>query len=320
MPRLRWFRVLAAVALLIVTGCSASAPPPGPPEPSAVALYTLAESNRGKLTDINHGKPTDIGWHAASGTFLVATYNDGTIYRGRLADPDVPVYMTGKLGETVSGIAVAGDLLYAAGSISGQIRVYDLVTKTQVGRFETGSGGKVLDLVVTGSGDVWATDRTRPVLWHLTAQQVAEGSGSPTALPVTPEIAFTPSPHNLTGIVAVSDRRLLVVNESDGALYRIDLDPQAPRGRTITRVEGATVRQGEGMTLDGHRLVLADFHGLSIVDLSDDAGRAIAVTKVRDPAFNGALSVARVADRYVAVNSSTGDGQPYVLVSVPVAR
>jgi len=183
MPRLRWFRVLAAVAFSIVAGCSAPAPPPGPPEPSAVALYTLAESNRGKLTDINHGKPTDIGWHAASGTFLVATYNDGTIYRGRLADPDVPVYMTGKLGETVSGIAVAGDLLYAAGSISGQIRVYDLVTKTQVGRFETGSGGKVLDLVVTGSGDVWATDRTRPVLYVLGACQLFRTSLARTAGP-----------------------------------------------------------------------------------------------------------------------------------------
>ena len=43
------------------------------------------------------------------------------------------------------------------------------------------------------------------------------------------------------------------------------------------------------------------------------------MTKVRDPAFNGTFSVARVADRYLAVNSSTGDGQPYVLVSVPVA-
>ena len=319
MPRLRWFRVLAAVAFSIVAGCSAPAPPPGPPEPSAVALYTLAESNRGKLTDINHGKPTDIGWHAASGTFLVATYNDGTIYRGRLADPDVPVYMTGKLGETVSGIAVAGDLLYAAGSISGQIRVYDLVTKTQVGRFETGSGGKVLDLVVTGSGDVWATDRTRPVLWHLTAQQVAEGSGTPSALPVAPEIAFTPGPNNLSGIVAVSDRRLVVVHESDGTLYRIDLDPRAPRGRTITRIDGATVRQGEGMVLDGHRLVVADFHGLSIVDLTDDTGRATAVTQLRDPAFDADFSVIRIADRYLAVNSNTGDGRPYVLVSVPVA-
>ena len=126
MPRLRWFRVLAAVSLLIVAGCSAPTPPPEPPPASAVALYTLAESNRGKPQDIRHGKPIDIGFHAASDSFLVATYNDGTIYRGRLADPDVPVYMTGKLGQTVAGIAVAGDLLYAAGSISGQIRVYDL--------------------------------------------------------------------------------------------------------------------------------------------------------------------------------------------------
>jgi len=35
------------------------------------------------------------------------------------------------------------------------------------------------------------------------------------------------------------------------------------------------------MVLDGHRLVVADFHGLSIVDLTDDAGRATAVTQLR---------------------------------------
>ena len=295
------------------------APPPAPPAASAVTHYTLAESNRGKPTDINHGKPIDIGWHAASGTFLVATYNKGTIYRGRPADPDVPVYMTGTMGQSVAGIAVAGDLLYAAGSISGQIRVYDLATKAQVGRFETGSGGEVIDLAVTGSGDVWVTDGFRPVLWHLTPKQVADGSGAPSALPLTPEIAFTPGPNNLSGIVVVSDRRLVVVHESDGTLYRIDLDPRAPRGRTITRIEGATVRQGEGMVLDGHRLVVADFHGLSIVDLAEDAGRATAVNQVRDPAFDSDFSVVRVADRYVAVNGNTGDGQPYVLVSVPVA-
>ena len=286
MPRLRWFRVLAAVALSIVAGCSAPAPPPGPPPASAVALYTLAESNRGKPQDIRHGEPVDVGWHAASGTFLVATYNDGTIYRGRLADPDVPVYMKARWARRSPGSPSRATCSTRPGSISGQIRVYDLATKAQVGRFETGSGGEVIDLAVTSSGDVWATDGVRPVLWHLTAQQVADGSGTPTALPVAPEIAFTPGPNNLSGIVAVSDRRLLVVHEGDGTLYRIDLDPQAPRGRTITRIDGATVRQGEGMVLDGNRLVVADFHGLSIVDLSDDAGRATAVTPIRDPAFD----------------------------------
>jgi len=117
----------------------------------------------------------------------------------------------------------------------------------------------------------------------------------------------------------VSDRRLVVVHEGDGTLYRIDLDPRAPHGRTITRIDGATVRQGEGMVLDGHRLVVADFHGLSMVDLTDDAGRATAVSQLRDPAFDADFSVVRIADRYVAVNSNTGDGQPYVLVSVPAA-
>ena len=140
--------------------------------------------------------------------------------------------------------------------------------------------------MVTDSGDVWATDGTRPVLWHLTAATGRPGSGTPTALPLTPEITFSPAPNNLSGIVAVSNQRLLVVSEGDGTLYRIDLDSHAPRGRTITQINGATVRQGESMLLDGHRLVVADFHGLSIMDLSDDAQHATAVTPIRDPAFH----------------------------------
>jgi hypothetical protein len=81
--------------------------------------------------------------------------------------------------------------------MSGQIRVYNLATKALLGHFETGSGGDLIDLEVTDAGDVWATDALRPVLWHLTPQQVAAGSGTPTTLPVGPEITFTPDPYNL---------------------------------------------------------------------------------------------------------------------------
>ena len=36
----------------------------------------------------------------------------------------------------------------------------------------------------------------------------------------------------------------MVVKYSDGTLYRIDLDPQAPQGRTITPIAGATAPLG----------------------------------------------------------------------------
>ena len=43
---------------------------------------------------------------------------------------------------------------------------------------------------VTEAGDVWVTDAVRPVLWHLTADQVAAGSGTPASVPLTPEIPY----------------------------------------------------------------------------------------------------------------------------------
>jgi len=78
------------------------------------------------------------------------------------------------------------------------------------------------------------------------------------------------------------------------------------------------VRQGESMLLDGHRLVVADFHGLSLINLSDDAQHATAATPIRDPAFHETFAAARVADHYLTVSSATEDGRPpYTVLSVP---
>jgi hypothetical protein len=87
---------------------------------------------------------------------------------------------------------------------------------------------------VTEAGEVWVSDAIRPMLWHLTAEQVAAGSGTPAAVPLTPEIPHVSSPDNVEGVVALSETRLVVVKFADGTLYRIDLDPQVPQGRTIT--------------------------------------------------------------------------------------
>jgi hypothetical protein len=74
--------------------------------------------------------------------------------------------------------------------------VYDLATRQAVAEFQTGAGGFLNDLVVTGRGDVFVTDSFWPVLWHVTAEQVRAGSGpqvagrqrdSVRAQPVQPE-------------------------------------------------------------------------------------------------------------------------------------
>jgi hypothetical protein len=62
-------------------------------------------------------------------------------------------------------------------------------------------------------------------------------------------------------------------------------------------------RWGMAMVLDGHRLVVADFHGSAIVELSDDASRGTVVGQSREPSFRETLAVAYADDRYLVVNS-----------------
>ena len=132
-----------------------------------IAVYNL--DGAGRL------KPTDVEWHAESRTFFVSTYNQGALYQGGLDDPLTPAFLRGQPGQTADGIRVAGGRIYVAAGTEAQIRVYDLATRQRTGTFTTGPGGHVIDLEVTGPGDVYVTDAILPMLWHLTPDQVAAG-------------------------------------------------------------------------------------------------------------------------------------------------
>jgi hypothetical protein len=149
---------------------------------------------------------------------------------------------------------------------------------------------------------------------------VAAGTGTPASVPLSPEIPYANAPDNLQGVVALSDTRLVVVNYTDGALYRIDLDPQAPQGPTITPIAAATVRLGSKPILDGNRLVVPDEDGLPVVELDAEATRGTVVTRLREPSFHDATGVGRVGERYLVVNAGWNDPPPYTISSVPVPR
>jgi hypothetical protein len=312
----RLLATTTATVMVLTAACSTpvsilTSPPPPPAESTPTPLYNFDPQL--------HRNPVTITWDDSSQSFFVGTFNDGTIYRGQLDDPMARVFLEGRRGQTAHGVDVADGRLFVAGGLYREIRVHDLETRKLVGSFTTDPGGWLLDVTTTATGDVWVTDAALPVLWHLTPEMLATGSGTPAALPTTPEIAHTASCDNLFGIVALTDQRFVVIKHLDGTLYRIDVDPQAPNGRTIIQIAGVTVPLGEDMILDGRQLVVADDAGLTIVELNEDASAGRLVRQVRDPSFVKTASVAKAADRYLVVNAPFNEAVPDTISSVPAA-
>ena len=309
-------RPLLALAVVLLIGApacaatpAATAPPPAAPPATTgpIPVYTL--DGPGGL------KPTDVEWHAQSRTFFVSTYNQGALFQGRLDDASTPAFLRPQPGQTADGVRIAGGRIYVCAGTEAEIRVYDLATRQRIGTFTAGSGGHVIDAEVTGTGDVYVTDAILPMLWHLTPDQVAAGSGTAQGIPVTPEIPIH-GDTNLFGIVALNDHRLVVGHRADGQLYRIDLDDSG--GRTIVPITGAKVPLNGGMALDGDRLVVADQKGVAVLALDDDARTATVIDQIRDPAFHDTTSVAVADDRYLVVSFDTRT--PDTVVSVAARR
>src|SRR4051794_19004210 len=187
--------------------------------------------------------PEGVAFSKRLDAFFVSDTGDGTIYRGRTDRRAVSPFIPGAAGQSAVGLKVVGRRLYVAGGSTGTITVYDLASKQRVAAFGTGAGGFLNDLVVTRRGDVYVTDSTRPMLWHVTAAQVAAGSGTPQGLDVSSDIPFA-SGFNLNGIVADGARRLVVVQTNTGRLFRITLARDGAAIQAIDAVSGVSVPGG----------------------------------------------------------------------------
>jgi hypothetical protein len=284
----RTFGLLGGVAAMLVAGSLAAA------DVAATRVYTLTPST--------HGNPEGVASDPRSGAFFVGATGDGTIYRGTLGNPSVEELIPGATGKSAVGLKVAHGRLYVAGGATGSVVVYDLASRRQIAAFATGAGGFLNDLAVTASGDVFVTDSFRPTLWHVTAAQVRAGSGTPEAISVAPEIVYQAGAFNLNGIVALGEHSLVVVQSSNGALFRIDLDHA---GRRIQKIDAEPVVGGDGMLLDRGRLVVVQggLAELTFVELDHHASRGTVVGHLTDPTFRGPSTVARAGDRYLVVNA-----------------
>ena len=263
----------------------------------------------------NHGNPEGVAWDPASQTFFTGTVADGTIYRGTLDDTTVDVWGEGEAGRQAVGMKVDHGLLFVAGGMSGTITVYDIDTAAVVASFATGAGGFLNDLVVTKAG-IFVTDSFRPTLWHVSWDQVEAGGGTPSAIPLAPEIPFTGG-FAVNGIVAFQGgRELIVVHSGNGNLYRITFTDD---GREIIEIDSPPVH-GDGLLVDQGMLVavIGDAEELAFLDLSPDHTSASFLFSRTDSTFQRPSTLARAHNLYLVVNADfTTSTPPFTLTGLP---
>lgn len=262
--------------------------------------------------------PEGIAADPRTGTVYVGSYTDGTVYRarsgGRAAEVFLPAGTDGR--HTANGLRVDGHgRLWVTDSTSG-VSVYDTRSGARTAHFEIpGSAPRFLnDLAVTPDGTAYLTDSVRAVVYRVTPEQLAAGSG-----PLVPAYdlsgRLTPSPagsFSLNGITAdPSGRFLLTVDMTAGDLYRID-----PASGAVSRVAltGGDLKTADGLDLAPGGVLRAaqnTRNTLSRWQLSADGTRARLVRTVTDPALQIPTTLVQVPGRTLVVRSQFDkDGGP----------
>lgn len=260
--------------------------------------------------------PEGVAFQPSTGNYFVSSTGDGSILRGHVQDPAASSFIPGTTGPFSSiGLEVDAGRLYVAGGMTGTVRVYDAATGAAIRTFTSGPGGFINDLDVAKTGDVFATDSFRPVLWRIPADAVT--AAGPGALEPWLDLTTTPIQYeagfNLNGIVATPDGRYLVVSQSNtGLLFRIEV-----LSRRVTAIDlGGELVPADGLQLLGHRLYAVAGGAVVEVQLSGDLSSGRVVSRTTDPSFDSPTTNAIARGRMLVVNSQFGrlfSGQPPTL-------
>jgi sugar lactone lactonase YvrE len=254
--------------------------------------------------------PEGIAEWPGTRRFFASANSDGAIFLGLLKRPQAELFLPGGADGRTSATGVEVDAkrgrLFVAGAATGRAFVYDAHDGTLLRKFETGSGGFLNDIALTPSGDAYVTDSLRPVLWRLSAKDIAGGVGGSTQL--TPFLDLTSivpyqDGFNLNGLVSTPDGRyLLAVQSNTGQLHRID-----PAAGTAQEVDlgGARLTNGDGLALDGHTLYVVRNQDELVVTvrLSKDFSSGRVVRSATDPSLMFPTTVALSKGKLLVVNS-----------------
>lgn len=252
--------------------------------------------------------------------FYVGSQVDGAIYRGDLLTGRGAVFVPGAAGDTVRGLKVSGDRLFAAGGPSGTVKVYDVHTGRLLLRTQVGQPGAsfVNDVVVTRDA-AYYTDSTAQVMYVL---PLGRGGrlGPVRTVPLTGDVVYTTG-FNANGIVAGPDgRTLLIVQSNTGLLFRVSARTGVTRQVDLG---GASLTNGDGLLRRGNTLYVMRniFNEIVRIDLGRNYTSGRVTGTITDPHFDTPTTIAAFGPFIYAVNARlTTPATPaatYTVVRVP---
>lgn len=333
LSRRRKVMLVAALAGALASGIAASA--------VAYAQSRGKEAEVRREYEVPASNPESVVYDKQTEFFYGGSSNDGTVYRATL-DGKTEVFLpplrdgTGEPDPTrtqTQGFDVdAEGRLYIAGGGSGFIHVYDVETGRKLAEFNTGPGG-FINGVDDLDGSVYLTDSTRPFIFRITQEQIDAGGGVPEAIPLEPEVNYTPNPrtpNNLeaNGITSTPDGRYLIFGSLDnGKIYRMTPPPVgSPEERKIKKINGLRMKLGDvdGIEFVGKRTLYAvdnNRERINEVRLSESYLKAEIVSRTTSPEFRTPTDVSPIPGGRLLVNNAeffdaSEPGPPFFVTSI----
>ena len=248
------------------------------------------------------------------GTFYAGDRDDGRIVRGVLREgtTSVEVFIDDPAVLAATGLKAdeRHGLLWVSGAQTGDAAVYDLETGEEVETLELTEAALTFinDVVVTRDA-AYFTDSFNPVIYRVPVSK--DGVvGDPETIALTGPAADFVAGFNINGIEATNDGgTLIVVNSATGMLFTVDAETGASQPIDLG---GATVMTGDGILLDGGRLLVLQNGGgvvpsqVAVVQLRQAMRSGEIVDIVTNPDFEVATTLARSSGTLVAMNAQFG--------------
>ncbi|EWT02166.1 superoxide dismutase [Intrasporangium oryzae NRRL B-24470] len=253
--------------------------------------------------------PLPDNWQAegiASGTGTTVysgSLASGAVWKGDLRTGLGSVLVPGGAGRVAVGLKESGGLLFVAGGPTGQAYVFDAATGAEVATYQLSTDPSFINDVTVTRDAAYFTNSSQAELYRLPLRNGAP-AGAPETIPLTGDWQQLPG-FSANGIEASPDGSvLLVVNSTNGLLYRVD----PATGVATTVATAASLTAGDGILLRGPILYVVrnQLNEVVVLRMSPDYASATPTGVLTDPDFAVPTTIASFGTTLYAVNARFG--------------